>query len=49
MLYRGKPGTCEMEIVWRAPEGDQLDIAGLWIGRTFYFATGWRLRTLTLP
>jgi hypothetical protein len=49
VLYRVKPGTCEMEIVWRAPEGDQLDIAGPWIGRTFYFATGWRLRTLTLP
>ena len=49
MLYRVKPGTCETEIVWRAPVGDQLDIPGPWIGRTFYFATGWRLRSLTLP
>ncbi len=49
ILYRVKPGTCETEIVWRAPEGDQLDIPGPWIGRTFYFATGWRLRALTLP
>ena len=48
-LYRVKSGTCDMEVVWRAPEGDQLDIAGPWIGKTFYFATGWRLRTLTLP
>ena len=37
------------EVVWRAPEGDQISISGPWIGRTFYFATGWRLRTLTLP
>jgi len=48
-LYRVKPGTCEMEAVWRAPAGDQLDCPGPWIGQTFYFATGWRLRTLTLP
>ncbi len=49
VLYRVKPGTCDLEVVWRAPVGDQLDTAGPWIGRTFYFATGWRLRTLTLP
>ncbi len=49
VLYKVKPGTCELEVVWRAPEGDQLDIPGPWIGKTFYFATGWRLRTLTLP
>jgi hypothetical protein len=49
VLYRVKPGTCETEVVWRAPAGDQLDKPGPWIGRTFYFATGWRLRTLTLP
>lgn len=48
-LYRIKPGTCDTEVVWRAPEGDQLDIPGPWVGRTFYFATGWRLRALTLP
>jgi hypothetical protein len=48
-LYRVKPGTCETEVVWRAPPGDQLDKPGPWIGRTFYFATGWRLRSLTLP
>ncbi|MFI5358341.1 MAG: hypothetical protein ACHQ4G_13500, partial [Opitutales bacterium] len=48
-LYRLKPGTCETEIVWRAPEGDQLDVPGPWIGRTFHFATSWRLRSLTLP
>ena len=48
-LYRVKPGTCETEIVWRAPPGDELDIPGPWIGRTFLFATGWRLRALTLP
>ena len=48
VLYKVKPGTCELEVVWRAPEGDQLDTPGPWIGRTFYFATGWRLRTLTL-
>lgn len=48
-LYRIKPGTCETEIVWRAPESDQIDIPGPWIGRTFYFATAWRLRALTLP
>ncbi len=48
-LYKIKPGTCDTEVVWRAPEGDKLDIPGPWIGRTFYFATGWRLRALTLP
>jgi hypothetical protein len=48
-LYRIKAGTCDTEIVWRAPEGDQIDIPGPWIGRTFYFATAWRLRALTLP
>lgn len=48
-LFRLKPGTCETEVVWRAPDGDQLDIPGPWVGRTFYFATGWRLRALTLP
>ncbi|MCC6414520.1 MAG: hypothetical protein IT582_01220 [Opitutaceae bacterium] len=48
-LYRLKPGTCETEVVWRAPGGDQLDVPGPWIGRTFHFATGWRLRSLTLP
>ncbi len=48
-LYRIKPGTCDVEAVWRAPAGDQLDTPGPWIGKTFYFATGWRLRTLTLP
>lgn len=47
-LYRIKPGTCDTEIVWRAPEGDQIDIPGPWVGRTFYFATSWRLRALTL-
>lgn len=49
VLYRIKPGTCETETVWRAPEGDQIDVPGPWIGRTFHFATGWRLRSLTLP
>ncbi len=49
VLYHVKPGTCEMEVVWRAPEGDQIDTPGPWIGKTLYFATGWRLRTLTLP
>lgn len=49
VLYRFKPGTCETEVVWRAPDGDQLDVPGPWIGRTFHFATGWRLRSLTLP
>lgn len=49
VLYRLKPGTCETEIVWRAPEGDQIDVPGPWIGRTFHFATGWQLRSLTLP
>jgi hypothetical protein len=48
-LYRVKPGTCEVQAVWRAPAGDTLDIPGPWIGRTFFFATGWRLRSLTLP
>lgn len=48
MLYRVKSGCCETEIVWRAPAGDHLDIPGPWIGKTFYFATGWRLRTLTV-
>ena len=48
-LYRVKPGTCEVVVVWRAPDGDQLDTPGPWIGRSFYFATGWRLRVLTLP
>ncbi len=48
-LYRVKPGTCDVEVVWRAPEGDQLDVPGPWVDRTFYFATGWRLRALTLP
>ena len=47
-LYRVKPGTCGTETVWRAPAGDQLDTPGPWIGRTFLFATGWRLRALTL-
>jgi hypothetical protein len=48
-LYRLKPGTCETEVIWRAPEGDQIDVPGPWLGRTFHFATGWRLRSLTLP
>ncbi|MBP9913529.1 MAG: hypothetical protein KBF26_08995, partial [Opitutaceae bacterium] len=47
-LYRIKPGTCETEIIWRAPEGDQIDVPGPWVGHTFYFATAWRLRALTL-
>ena len=49
VLYRVKPGTCETELVWRAPAGDSLETPGPWIGKIFYFATGWRLRTLTLP
>jgi len=49
VLYRVKPGTATTEVVWRAPAGDQLEKPGPWIGRTFYFATGWRLRSLTLP
>ncbi len=49
VLYRITPGTCETEIIWRAPEGDQIDMPGPWIDRTFHFATGWRLRSLTLP
>jgi len=49
VLYRVKPGTCDTEVVWRAPAGDQIDKPGPWIGRTFYFSTAWRLRTLTLP
>jgi hypothetical protein len=48
-LYRIKPGTCDTEVVWRMPEGDQFDVPGPWVGRTFYFATTWRLRALTLP
>jgi len=48
-LYRVVPGTCRTQVVWRAPAGDSLDKPGPWIGRTFYFATGWRLRSLTLP
>ena len=48
VLYRVQAGTCETEIVWRAPEGDAINVPGPWIGRTFYFATGWRLRALTL-
>jgi len=47
-LYRVKPGTCDTEVVWRAPAGDELDVPGPWIGRTFLFATGWRLRALSL-
>jgi hypothetical protein len=31
------------------PAGDQFDIPGPWVGKTFYFATGWKLRALTLP
>jgi len=49
VLYRVKPGTCDTEVVWRAPDGDQIDIPGPWIGRTFHFSTAWRLRSLTLP
>lgn len=49
VLYRVKPGTCETEVVYRMPAGDKFDIPGPWIGQTFYFATGWRLRALTLP
>ena len=48
-LYRIKPGTCDTEVVWSMPEGDQFDVPGPWVGRTFYFATGWRLRALNLP
>ncbi len=49
VLYRIKPGTCETEVIWRAPEGELLEVPGPWIGRTFHFVTGWRLRSLTLP
>lgn len=49
VLYRVKPGSCETELVHRLPAGETFDTPGPWIGRTFYFATGWRLRTLTLP
>ncbi|MDB6168794.1 MAG: hypothetical protein JWM88_1658 [Verrucomicrobia bacterium] len=49
VLYKIKPGTCDIEIVWRAPEGEQIDTPGPWIGRTFYFATGWKLRAVTVP
>ena len=49
VLYRIITGTCETEIIWRVPEGDQIDIPGPWIGRTFHFATAWRLRSLTIP
>ena len=48
-LYRVKPGTCDLEVVYRMPAGDQFDIPGPWIGKTFTFATGWHLRALTLP
>jgi hypothetical protein len=48
-FYRVKAGTCEVQAVWRAASGDEIDTPGPWIGRTFIFATGWRLRSLTLP
>jgi hypothetical protein len=49
VLYKVRPGTCVVDVVWRAPEGEHLSIPGPWIGRTFYFATGWKLRSITLP
>lgn len=49
VLYRIKPGTCETEIVHRLAEGDGFEAPGPWIGRTFYFGSRWRLRSLTLP
>jgi hypothetical protein len=40
-----RPGT-----VWlTASSPNVIDVVGPIVGRTFYFATGWRLRALTLP
>lgn len=49
VLYRVKPGTAETEIVYRMPEGDHFETPGPWIDRTFYFASGWKLRSITIP
>ena len=45
-VYKKKRDT----LVWiNSADPDVIDVVGPIIGRQFYFATGWRLRVLTLP
>ncbi|MEO6875429.1 MAG: hypothetical protein ABI222_11480 [Opitutaceae bacterium] len=45
-VYKAKRDT----LVWiNSADPDVIDVVGPIVGRQFYFATGWRLRVLTLP
>ena len=45
-VYQEKRDT----LVWlNSAHADQIDVVGPIVGREFYFATGWRLRSITLP
>lgn len=45
-VYKKKRDT----LVWlNSADPDVIDVVGPIVGRQFYFATGWRLRVLTLP
>jgi hypothetical protein len=45
-VYQAKRNT----LVWiNSAHPDVIDVVGPIVGRQFYFATGWRLRVLTLP
>jgi len=45
-VYKAKRDS----VVWiNSADPDVIDVVGPIIGRQFYFATGWRLRALTLP
>ncbi len=49
-IFRIKPGTCEVERVWlNSADPNVIDVVGPIVGDQFYFATGWRLRAVTLP
>ncbi len=47
-VFRIQPGTVTMEPVARITDG-ALTVVGPIVNRTFYFASNWRVRSLTLP
>lgn len=46
---RSQPSAQPVKVWLTAADPEAIDVVGPIIGREFYFATGWRLRALTLP
>ena len=47
-VCRVKPGTCNVEVVWENPD-DDITVVGPVVGRRFFFASRWKLRSVELP